>query len=195
MLTLTSAQQAALAAGIVVRRVFVWGEATDADGNPDPAGFWDDFGDVDYDGRTYHGTGAITLGRISAKTDLTIPGLTITLSGLDATAIDLVRARLKGQEPVDVKIGLFDPAARTLIGSLIPVFVGFIDTVDVPMPEAGGKAIVNLNCESTSRALSRKGTDTRSDPILKRRNPNDDGYIYTGVQYGKPVYFGRSAPG
>jgi len=194
MLTLTSAQRDALAARTVVRRVFIWCEAKTPEGAPDPAGFWDDVHDVVYNGRTYHGSGSVVkLGRISAKSDLSIPGLVITLSGLDQSAIDLVRGRLRGQEPIDVRIGLFDPAARTLVGSLIPVFVGFIDNVDVPQPEAGGDSIVNLNCESTSRALTRKGTDTRSDPILKRRNPADDFFKYTGVQYGKPVFFGRAS--
>lgn len=195
MLTLTNDQRTALGKRHLMRRVFIWCDAVDENGDPDPAGFWDDVGDIEHNGRTYAGSGIVVrIEKIAAKSDLTIPGMRISLCGLDDEAIDLVRARLRGQEPITVHVGLFDVADRTLIGSLVPVFVGYIDDIEFPTPAAGEDSIIDLICESTSRALTVKSTDTRSDPTLKRRRSTDIFYKYTGIQREKPIYFGRAAP-
>lgn len=196
VLALTGAQQTALGKRHVMRRIFIWCDALDPDtGLSDPAGFWNDVGTVEVDGRTYVGSGAlIGVASLSLPSDFTIPGLSITLSGLDPSVAALVRGSTVGQRPIEVHVGIFDTETRQLIGDLVPRFVGFVDDVEIRTPEAGGQSTVILTCESTSRALTIRRTGTRSDATQHERDSSDDFYRYTGLQRNKPIYFGRPDP-
>ena len=196
MLSLTAAQQTALAKRHVMRRLFLWVEALDPDtGAADPAGFWNDAGTVTVGARSYTGSGTVIgVASLSATSDLTIPGLRITLSGLEASVSALIRGSTVGQRPIELHAGIFDTETRALVGDLIPRFVGIVDDVEIETPRAGSAGAVTLICESTSRALTIRRTETRSEATQHQRDPNDDFYRYTGLQRGKPLYFGRPDP-
>jgi hypothetical protein len=196
MLDLTTAQQEALAARSLKRRLFIWCEARDPDtGDPAPAGFWDDVGDIVYSGKTYHGSGnVVSVSTLPAPGDLTIPGVTITVSGIAQEALAVVNGRSLGQAGITVSIGMYDVANHQLLEPLVPFFAGVIDDIKINTPEAGGAATIDLICESTSRALTIKRTATRSEASCKQRFPSDKFYDYTGAQRERPLYFGRAAP-
>lgn len=196
MLALTTSQREALERRHAKRRLFIWCEARDPDtGAADPVGFWDDLHAVEYNGRTYHGSGnVVQVGSVSARGDLTIPGITITISGLAPASIGLVRGEAIAQAPIRVDIGIWDVDTNELIPPLLPYFVGFIDDCRVTTPEAGGAGTIELICESTSRALTIERTETRSDASCKALQPADRFYEYTGLAKDTPVYFGRNAP-
>jgi len=196
MLPLTTAQREALEKRHVKRRLFIWCEAKDPDtGDPDPVGFWDDVGPIEHGSRTYHGSGNIVqVATLSARGDLTIPGLTITISGIQAAALALVRGEMVEQAPITVKIGIYDTDDHTLIEPLLPFFDGKVDDVRITTPEAGGESTIELICESTSRALTVKRTSTRTDASCRARHPADAFYAYSGTVLETPVYFGRKAP-
>jgi hypothetical protein len=193
---LTTAQQEALAKGHAKRRWFIWVEARDPDsGDPDPVGFWNDLHAIDYLAKTYHGSGnVIDISSVSARGDLTVPGITVTLSGVAPEALALVRGESIDQAPISVDIGIYDVETNALLEPLVPYFDGFIDDCQIDTPEAGGQSTMTLTCESTSRALTIERTATRSDASCKTRDANDDFYEYTGLQREKPLYFGRAAP-
>ncbi len=196
MISLTSAQQDAISRGHVMRRLFVWCDALDpSTGAPSPAGFWNDVGTVTVSGRAYHGSGTlIEIEPLAGKSDLTIPGLRITISGLAPETASLVRGSTVAQRPIEVHMGIFDTADERLLPPLVPRFVGKIDDVEIRTPAAGGESTVMLICESTSRALRIRRTGTRSEATQRERHPTDLFYRYTNVQREKPVYFGRKAP-
>lgn len=195
MLTLTADQRTALRQRQVVRRLFVWCEARDPEtGDPAPAGYWNDVGDVVNSGRTYHGAGSvISVASLGVKGDFTIPSLTVTLLGLDAQANTMLRGSSIAQAPIEVKIGLFNPDTRVLLPPLFNYFVGLVDDVAFPTPEEGGDSVINLICRSTSRTLTLKRTATRSLATSIERDAADQFYAYAGVQR-RPLYFGRKAP-
>ncbi|MBN8955734.1 MAG: hypothetical protein J0H17_03955 [Rhizobiales bacterium] len=196
MIPFTSEQKAALANRHVMRRFFLWCEARDpVTGDPDPAGFWDDVGDVIVESKTYHGSGGvISIGTVVSKGDMTIPGMQITLSGLDPDTKAMIRGSRLAQAPITVKLGIFDPATRDIIGPLIPYFVGIVDDATVSTPAQGGDSAVVFTCESTSRALTRAETATRSPASCRERDPDDAFYDDTSAQATKPVYWGRKEP-
>jgi hypothetical protein len=196
MLALTSEQQEALASGRPMRRHFVWCEARDPiTGDPDPAGLWNDAGDVTHGGRLYHGAGGlVTIGSLSAKGDLSIPGLSVVLSGIDVNVASLVRGRAIAQAPIEVLIGIYDPDTHNIIPPLFTLFTGFVDDCRIVTPAAGGKATIDLTCESTSRALTRSSTATRSQATHQQRDPDDGFFDHVGAQR-KQLHFGRAAPG
>jgi hypothetical protein len=194
MLTLTSDQITALGKRQLKRRIFIWAETRTSDGDPDPVGFWDDVGNISYLGRTYNGSGNIVqVASLSAVGDLTIPALSITISGIADSALRMIRDTVIEQAPIFVYIGLFDVVNKVLLEPLLPHFQGVIDDCQVTTAETGGLSQAVLTCESASRALTNLDTDTRSDASCKAREVNDGFYQWTGVQYGKPLYFGAQS--
>jgi len=195
MLSLTVAQVAALQSRQVKRRVFVWCDAVGLDGfTPASAGFWDDVGNITIGGRTYFGSGnLIQVATLSAKSDMTIPGLTIMLSAIETEGVALVRGYQLAQRPISVSIGIYDMATDTVLAPLILRFIGVVDGIEIQTPESGGTSSITLSCESVARALTIKRTETRSPSSLNVRNPGDAFYDYTGGQSQQALYFGRGA--
>lgn len=194
MRSLTPEQLDALAKSNVMRRMFVWIEALDLFGQPDPVGFWDDAGNVVVDTRTYHGNVLFQIATLSAKADLSIPGLQIVASQVAPEAINLVRGPMIEQRPITVDMGIFDADTHALIPPLIPYFRGFVDDCVVNTPRKGEAGSITIICESAARALTVRRTETRSSASLRIRNPNDKFYDATGTMGQQPIYFGRSGP-
>ncbi len=196
MLVLTEEQQIALTSRQVMRRNFIWCDAKHpVTGESDPAGFWDDVGDVTIGDRIYHGSGSLFgLSTLSAKSDLSIPGITISLSGVSEEVVNLVRSSNLAQAPVEVSIGIYDVASHNLIGGIIRRFTGVIDNIDITTPAVGQKSTIVFTCESTSRALTIKSTNTRSASSMRQRSAADAFYDYTAAMPEAPIYFGRAAP-
>lgn len=195
MHTLTNDQVAALNARSGMRRWFIWCDALDGAGDPAPAGFWDDVGNVIVESRTYYGSGTvISIGDMEAVSDLSIPGLTVTMSGLESASINAVRGNILAQRPITVYLGIYDVSSRALIPPLIPCFVGVVDDIEIITPEEGGTTSIVLTCESASRALTIGRTGTRSPATCKERNPSDKFYDYTAGQAERVLYFGRATP-
>ena len=196
MLTLTAGQLAALAAGRCVRRTFIWCEPRDPS-SPGVVGtgFWDDLGIISVAGRSYNGSG--TLARVeslSAKSDASIPNLVITLSGISPSVNNAVRAKDVSQARIEVAIGVFDPVTRAVIDGLIPRFVGVIDGVEIRTPVPLDSSEIIFTCESVSRALTIRNTQTRSTPTQKERSATDKIFDYCGQQRERTIYFGRREP-
>lgn len=196
MLGLSTEQRTAIEQRGLMLRFFVWNVARDfLTGDPVPAGFWNDVGDATVGDRLYHGSGSlISISSLAGKGDLTLPKLTITLSGVEPGVNDDVRGASIAQTPIEVHLGIFDPATHMLIPPLIPYFIGFIDDCSIPTPPAGGDSAIVITCRSTSSALNKAGTATRSQASCAERDPDDGFYNYTGAVRGRPLYFGRKAP-
>lgn len=196
MRTLTSGQVTALEAPTAIPRIFIWCEPRDPS-SPGVLGqgFWNDLGDVVVSSRTYYGSGTVfSLEPWTAKSDLSIPGLSISMSGVSTRVNNAVRGLQLSQAPITVSFGLFAPATRAIIDGLIPVFIGVIDKVKIKTPAAGGTCDVIFTCESSSRALTVKSTLTRSGPSQKERDADDLLYDYTGPARETTIYFGRRDP-
>lgn len=194
MLEVTQEQQDALGKPGTMLRSFVWVDALHPEtGLPDPAGFWNDAEAVEIEGRLYHPSSVVQVSAVASVADLTVAGLTITLSKLVPRAASLVRASNLAQRPVEYDLGIFDVTTRALIGPLVPQFRGWVDDVEIETPVDGGAATVVLICESVSRALTISGTATRSDASQSIRDPNDKIYTYANAQR-LPVLFGKAAP-
>jgi len=196
VLALTAAQQIALQSRRVKRRIFIWFDATLNDGfTPHQVGFWDDVGIITVSGRSYYGSGnVIQVATLSAKSDLSIPGLTIVISGIAAESVALVRGYQVSQRPVTVSLGIWDMATDTILAPLIQRFIGIVDGVEIHTGEAGGASNITLTCESIARALTIRRTETRSSGSLKQRYANDMFYDYTSGQAQQALYFGKKAP-
>jgi hypothetical protein len=191
MLSLTAPQIAAVQAQSAMRRLFIWVDALTFGGAAAPIGFWDDVGTIVASSRTYYGGGSlITFADLSQVGDLSIPGMQVTVSGLDPNVALLVRGEVISQRPVEIDIGIFDTTTRAIIGSLVPHFRGKIDDCVITRAKDGGPATVVLTCESIARALTNTRGESRSQASTKERSPTDTFYKYTSAQRGRRLYFG-----
>lgn len=191
-MSLTSEQFAALQARTVVRRFFVWVEAETFEGAPAPIGYWDDVGVVEVQGRTYYGSGSlISIGDLSGDVSGSVLALALRVSGISDEVALGIRGYRIDQVPITVRLGLFDPSTRALVGGLIPHFAGRIDKCQITTAP-GSDAVIEITAESASRDLTRASTEVRSAASQQRRKSGDDFYLYAGALKNKPIYFGRT---
>jgi hypothetical protein len=135
MLALTGAQITALASGAVKRRTFIWCEALDFDGiTPVPTGFWDDVGNITIGPRTYYGSGnLIQVNTLSAKSDMSIPSIQVTLSAIQTEAVSLLRGFMLAQRPIEIALGIYDTATNLILPPLVRRFIGKVDASPHPV--------------------------------------------------------------
>lgn len=186
MPTLTLAQEDALALRHVMRRIFLEVDAASGTGR-----YWDDLRAITVGGNTYQGVG--TLGEVisvAANSDLSIQPLTLVLSGISDHVANLIRGEIVGQEPMRLYLGIFDPDTQQVIGPLVKMFQGFIDDVQIVTPKMGELSQITITCESVSRELTIRSTETRSNESQKKRFSTDKFFLYTHAARIKPIYFG-----
>lgn len=192
MPVLTSAQETLLAQRHVMRRIFLEVDAVDPDtGAADPGYFWDDVVPITVGAKTYHGVG--TLGdvvTVEGKSDLSITPVILTLSGISTDVANLIRGRIKGQEPMRLYFGIFDPADKQIETPLILMFQGYIDDVPITTPKTGELSTISITCESVARELTIRSTETRSNESQRKRMSTDKFFSFTGNVREREVPFG-----
>lgn len=205
MRTISAATQAALEAGALVPRDFIWLTVRDrATGDPVNFGAWSDLGNVTVPvidpsngstvNRTYRGIGAILdISPVTLISGLTVQTVTITMNHID----DDVELALRGYDmtraPVELHRGFIDPATMRLADAAIPRFSGFVDEAPVSTPPEGGEGALTLTCASHTQDLTRYSTAKRSDADQRRRSASDGFYRHAATVGGWKITWGQSA--
>ncbi len=185
-LALSPAARAALSAGTIVARDFLWIVARNrTTGAAEPVGFWSDAGNVTADvidpdtglavNRAFYGAGGlISISDIPLVSNLTAQNVTIEMSQL----VDLVNQSVRQydckQARVEIHRGLFSPDTRLLIEPAHCRFVGFVDVIDIDTPKEGEEGSVMLTCASFTQELQRSNPDMRSHESQILRSPTDN---------------------
>lgn len=108
---------------------------------------WSGIGDKSIGGQTYTGTGSLlSVGGIEESDDLSAPGASISLNGVDSSLVSLAI-----QEPYQNR------DCRILLGSgddFFEIFSGFMDVMTIE--DSGETCIINLTVESRLILLDRK---------------------------------------
>lgn len=176
---------AALAARRLAPRDFLTLTAGDrSTGAPVTVGFWSDLSNVTAPvidpetrstaSRPFYGAGSlIQIGDIPAIVGVSVETVTITLSQLH----DQVEAALRlydcKQARVEIHTGLLDPDTRQLVDPAEPVFVGFVDKVEIRTPTENEAGAAILSCTSGTQELLRFNPATRSHEDQQVRAPGD----------------------
>lgn len=189
MRTLSTENQAALAARRLVARDFLWIVARDREtGDPVSVGFWSDLSNVtalvldpdtgSADLRAWYGAGGlISISDIPAVSVLTVQNVTIQMSQLDEEVEQAVRLYDVKQARVEIYRGLLDPDSRKLVAPGFCRFVGFVDTIEIRTPAENQDGGVVLNCVSHTQELMRSNPATRSHEDQKTRDDSDTFFI------------------
>ena len=192
MPTLTAGQQTKLEQDKLEIREFVWIEAKDPDtGAADPVGFWTGVGSKTISGKTYVGSGALGRAELDpGKGDMSIPNLTLELSGIKAEVANAIRGSAIAQVPVTYYFGLYDTTTKVLEGGLITMFSGFLNTCKIDTPKSGGLSVITVVCVSTSSEGTIASTETRSHSSQQIRKTGDTFFIHVDRAQTQQIFFG-----
>ena len=151
---------------------------------------WSGFGSITWNSQTWTGIG--TLGSVSTIEEgstVEAKGITLTMSGIDATLLADVLGEFQVGLPAIVSLGLFD-STGALIADPVTSWSGRMDqpTIDVD----GTTATIAINCESRlldmNVAVDRRYTN--EDQQLD--HPGDRGLEFVNSIQEVVIYWGRS---
>jgi hypothetical protein len=154
---------------------------------------WGGFGPIEIDGDTYQPLGDRGLAQqTSGALGGVANGLTLSLSGIEPDALELLNAdEIKGASVVIHRL-IFASDGKTLLGSEV-WDRGRVDTVDTD-EEIGGQATINVAVESAARGLGHSGARQRADSDQRLINPNDGYFKSTAYAGEKELYWGGKRP-
>lgn len=194
MRSISTANQAALAARALVARDFLWFVARDrATGAPVPVGFWSDVENVssvpviDPDtlntvSRSYYGAGGlISIDDIPSVSTIQVQDVHIRMSQLDEQVANAVRGYDTKQARVEVHRGLFDPVTRQLVAPAFVRFVGFVNLIEVYTGAENEDGYVDITCTSHTQELTRSNPATRSHADQQTRQAGDYFFVDAAV--------------
>lgn len=188
MREISAENYAALKAGVIAPRDFIWFEVRRRDnGQTVTDGYWSDdhattahVVDPDTGGSVLRpfaaGGGLIEISPITMVSNLQVQTVTVKFSQAAARLNDLVRTYNIKQGRIVVWRGLYSPTTRVLVAPAFLRFVGYIDKAPIRTPRendtAGGD--VTITCVSDSQELLRANPDTASDASQRLREPTDN---------------------
>ncbi|RBO54070.1 hypothetical protein DSD19_06310 [Rhodovulum sp. BSW8] len=128
------------------------------------------YGSVTWDGVTYVGAGqALSIGEASVTSEDDIPGMSITLSGLDPEVIALAELEEFQRRRVTVLLGLFDGEGQIETADVL--WEGIADTME--SDDSPDAATTTLGMEPRSMELGRKYPFYYLPEDQQRRFPGD----------------------
>jgi len=205
MRSLSANVQAALEAGALVPRDFLWIVARDrSTGDPAPWGAWSGAGTVEADvidpatgstvSRTFEGAGSLVqVGAVPMVAGLTVQVVEIRLSQIAAGAEQLVRGYDVRRAPVQLFRGFLDASTQRLVAPAVPRFLGFVDEADVQSPAEGEEGAIVLTCASHAQELTRASPARRSDADQRGRVSTDGFYRHAATVGDWTIFWGRAA--
>ena len=173
-------QGAVLRPALFVQAAFVSG----------PIYVWSGIGQITWNGQVWTGIG--TLGSISTIEEgstVAAKGITLTLSGIDASLLNEVMTEFQVGLPVSVTLGVFD-TNNALIADPVCCFSGRMDqpTIDV----TGTLATIAINCENRLVEMNVAVDRRYTDEDQQMDYPGDLGFQFVnGIQEAQ-IYWGRS---
>jgi hypothetical protein len=184
---------ALVARGAIVPRVLVriTGKTRDT-GAPVAVGFWNDGHDVtvtiDGSARTYAGAGGLLrVDPVIAEIGLTIRRQVIGMSPVSPEVIEAVRGYDARLAQVEIHRGFLDPATRAFLDPPHRIFLGQIDRIS--FPAGPGESVLEVECESAARFLT-KGLAGRYSDQNQRRRSDDRFFRHVDVSGAIPVVWG-----
>lgn len=189
MKSLSSQARAALLAGNIIIRWF-WRGAFGSGAK----GFWNDADDVLLDDVPYYGGGGmVSISSVPGVDDLSIPGLTVTLSSNKQQAFDGFFADVWHQKECALRLGLFNTETRNLVDEPDLAFSGYMDAAK-RTGGAGNPAKLTIQCEDASMRAKRQFYTVRSDADQRARLSTDTFHQRLATASQKTVYWNQPTP-
>ncbi len=125
--------------------------------------------------RDFYGAGSlIQISDIPSIVGVSVETVTVTMSQLHDQVEAAIRLYDCTLARIEIHTGLLDPSSRKLVDPAEPVFVGFIDKIEVRTPSENEEGAAILTCASGTQELLRSNPATRSHADQQLRAPGDD---------------------
>ena len=151
---------------------------------------WTGRGNVSWNGHTWTGIG--TLGSVSTIEEgstVEARGITLTLSGIDATALSDVLNEVQQGLPALVYFGLFD-STPALIANPVCAFAGRMDQPTIDL--TGPTATIQIACESRLMDMNTPAMRRYTNEDQQRDYPNDQGFSFVPGVQERTIFWGRT---
>jgi hypothetical protein len=184
----TAAVIAAIESGMVRPAFFVEGNFTSG-----PAYLWSGLGSITWNGHTWTGLGSFAeISTVEEGSSVESKGVTLSLSGIDATLLTDVMTEFQVGLPVTVWIGFFD-ASNALIPDPIISFAGRMDQPTLTVD--GSSATIAINCESKLLEMNNSVERRYTHEDQQIDHPGDRGFeLVSGIQ-SRQIFWGRLPSG
>lgn len=131
------------------------------------------YGDIDFDGHTYTGTGKLGgISSIKEQPGTQATSLEVTISGLDPEIVALIQTEPYINRKVYLHVNLLDDQDRPVSAAPILFFKGTIDDISA---QFGNTAAIKLTVKSRLADWERKRTLRYTDADQQRLYPGDKG--------------------
>lgn len=155
-----------------------------------PLYLWSGVGNISFGGQTWIGIGTFgSITTVEEGASLEARGITLTLSGINQSALAEALQNIQVALPVILYLGLFD-AANALIADPLIAWKG---RMDQPIIEVGGDtATISLQCESRllDMDISVDRRYTLEDSVID--NPDDLGFQFVTAIQEFTILFGTT---
>lgn len=139
-------------------------------------GMWSGYGDIVWDGKTFHGGGSfIGISAIEETQDIVAKGVTLSLNGISSENIAACLTEDLKNRPVTIWWALLsnDPEGAYFIEDPVRVFSGLMDTVE--FTDSGETSDIRLTVENVLYIGQRAKVARYTDEDQRKKYPNDTG--------------------
>tara|TARA_R110001606_G_scaffold85902_2_gene194596 strand:- start:11955 stop:12971 length:1017 start_codon:yes stop_codon:yes gene_type:complete len=141
---------------------------------------------------TYVGAGdLLKISEIQETADLQANGANVTLSGCNATLINLAQNEDYQGRLMTISLGAFDGSGN-VIASPAVLFTGFMDVMTIS--DGGQFSSINVSVENKLIAFERAYVRRYTDNDQKIEHPTDDGFEYVTSIQELEIIWGRNTP-
>lgn len=141
--------------------------------------------------RDYTGVGALLdIPPIPANMELEVRTIRIRFSNLSAEMLAALRQYDARFAELEIHRGIFSNETQRLVDPAICRFLGFVNKAPIRTAPEGGEGIIELECTSNSRILTRTSGKLFSDEVMKVRS-GDKFAQYTDVTGDWRIWWGQ----
>lgn len=134
---------------------------------------WTGYGDIDYDGDTYVGSGdLLKMSQVEETQDLVANGVTFELTGVNTSIVSLALNEEYQNRPITVYFGVLDDAGD-LINDPYLMFKGVMDVMSIS--DDGSDSVIRVNTESELSDMREGRARNYTPEDQKSEYPNDKG--------------------
>jgi hypothetical protein len=155
-----------------------------------PIYVWSGLGLITWGGHEWVGIGSLgSVSTVEESSTVEAKGVTLTLSGIDATLLEGILDEFQVGLPVLVTLGLFNEAG-VLIADPVLAFAG---QMDQPTLEVNGTAAtISINCENRLFEMNVAVDRRYTNEDQQRDYPGDRGFEFVSSIQEAQIYWGRT---
>ena len=151
-----------------------------------PVYIWSGYGDKDIDGNTYLGAGHLLgISGLDEVNDLSAKSVTISLSGMNATILQMALTENYQRRSCTIKLG------EASVADTVILFEGYMNTMSIS--DDGENSVISLVVESKLINLERASNRRYTNDNHQARNAGDTFFAYVADLQDKEIVWGRES--